>query len=246
MSPYHSMSAEPPHYAGQELDVFAQAARWKRYWSSLLVPFVHGDVLEVGAGIGATTQALTSDRIRSWTCLEPDAQLARRLQETLDRTLPGDDRYRVQVGSLGALSPASRFHAILYIDVLEHIADDRREAVRAAGHLHPGGRLVVLAPAHQFLFSAFDRAIGHHRRYSRKTLAACTPDGCVLERLIYLDGMGLLASLANRLLLRQATPGLGQVHFWDRVLVPVSKRIDPLLGYRVGKSILGVWRKHLD
>jgi SAM-dependent methyltransferase len=238
------MSAESPHYAGQELDVFAHAARWKRYWSSLLTPLLAGDVLEVGAGIGATTLALAGARARSWTCLEPDARLARRLRETLDRALPGDDRYRVQVGGLDAVAPTSRFDTILYIDVLEHILDDRREAERAAGHLHPGGRLVVLAPAHQFLFSAFDRAIGHHRRYSRKTLAACTPDGCVLERLIYLDGMGLLASLANRLLLRQATPALGQVRFWDRVLVPVSARIDPLLGHRVGKSILGVWRKH--
>ena len=36
---------------------------------------------------------------------------------------------------------------------------------------------------------------------------------------------------------------LGQILFWDRVLVRLSRALDPLLGYRVGKSILGVWRK---
>ena len=237
------MSGDPSQYAGQELDLFAHAARWKRYWSSLLVPLLCGDVLEVGAGVGATTRQLANDRIRSWTCLEPDARLAGCLRETLDSTLPGDGRYQVQVGTLDTVPPARRFHAILYIDVLEHIADDRLETCHAAGHLHPDGHLVVLAPAHQFLFSPFDQAIGHHRRYSRRTLAACTPEGCVVERLIYLDGMGLFASLMNRLLLRQSAPALGQIRFWDRVLVPASMRIDPLLGYRFGKSILGVWRK---
>lgn len=237
------MSAEPWRYAGQELDVFAHAVRWKRYWSAQLAGLLGGDVLEVGAGVGATTSQLANERVRSWTCLEPDARLAGRVRETLDRTRPGDDRYRVQVGTLDALAPTSRFDAILYIDVLEHIVDDQLEARRAAGHLQPNGRLVVLAPAHQFLFSPFDRAIGHQRRYSRRTLAACKPDGCALERLIYLDSLGFVASLMNRLLLRQSTPGLGQIRFWDRVLVPVSRRLDPLLGHRVGKSILGVWRK---
>ena len=41
------------HYVGQELDVFAHAVHWKRYWSSQIEPYLRGDVLEVGAGLGA-------------------------------------------------------------------------------------------------------------------------------------------------------------------------------------------------
>ena len=45
-------------YVGNELDLFAQAKRWKRYLASHLAPYLTGDVLEVGAGIGALTGPL--------------------------------------------------------------------------------------------------------------------------------------------------------------------------------------------
>jgi hypothetical protein len=59
----------------------------------------------------------------------------------------------------------------------------------------------------------------------------------------YLDSVGVIASGANRLLLRSGMPTASQVALWDRVMVPVSRVIDPLFGRRIGKSILGVWRK---
>jgi len=59
----------------------------------------------------------------------------------------------------------------------------------------------------------------------------------------YLDTAGLLASTGNRLLLRSADPSEAQVRFWDRWLVPVSERLDRVLGHRVGKSLVGVWQK---
>ena len=56
-------------YAGGELMLFAQAQNWKRYWSSALRNYLQGDVLEAGAGIGANTVLLRTDRQRrqlSW------------------------------------------------------------------------------------------------------------------------------------------------------------------------------------
>jgi len=34
-----------------------------------------------------------------------------------------------------------------------------------------------------------------------------------------------------------------QILTWDRLLVPVSRWIDPIFAGRVGKSVLGIWRK---
>jgi hypothetical protein len=105
--------------------------------------------------------------------------------------------------------------------------------------------VVVLAPAHQSLYSPFDRAIGHFRRYDRASLAAAAEPvrELALERLFYLDGAGLIASLANRVLLRQSSPSLAQIRTWDRVLVPASRVLDVLAFHRIGKSIVGVWRR---
>jgi hypothetical protein len=62
-------------------------------------------------------------------------------------------------------------------------------------------------------------------------------------KLIYLDPVGLLASLANRVLLRSPMPTRRQIAVWDRLLVPASRAIDPILGGAVGKSVFAVWRR---
>ena len=234
--------SEPYVYVGEELELFAAAVNWKRYFRSKIVRYFGADVLEVGAGLGGTTKLLCGDAVRRWVCLEPDAALA----EQLGRSIESGDLpacCRVVVGSVADLAGEPPFDTIIYIDVLEHIEDDAGELARAATLLAPGGRLVVLAPAHQFLFSPFDEAIGHYRRYTRKTLAAAAPEALDTLRIFYLDSVGFFASLANRLLLRSAMPTAGQIAVWDKLMVPPSRWVDPLLAYRTGKSVVGVWRK---
>jgi SAM-dependent methyltransferase len=225
-------------YVGNELELFAHAKNWKRYWGGILQPYLRGDILEVGAGLGANTRLLRplSQHVRRWVCLEPDSRLLDQLRSDAQAVEP-------RLGTLANLDPTELFDLILYIDVLEHIQEDAAELRRAAAHLRPQGRLAVLSPAHQWLFSPFDAAIGHYRRYSRASLKRAA-DGIAslrLERLWYLDGCGFFASAANRLLLRQSMPTLRQILFWDRFLVPPSRVTDPLLFHRFGKSVLAVW-----
>ncbi len=221
-------------YAGGELELFEKARRWKRYWRGLILPFVHGDVLEVGAGIGANTRALADLPCRRWLCLEPDPTLASRIR------LP-TPRHELVIGTITDLDPLRGFDTILYLDVIEHIEDDRGELARAAALLLSGGSIIVLAPAHAYLYTAFDRAIGHFRRYSAHALRAIAPAGLRECKLVYLDSCGALASLGNRFLLRSAIPTERQILAWDRLLVPCSRWLDPLLLHKAGKSLLVVW-----
>lgn len=230
------------HYVGQELDVFAHARNWKKYWSSEIRSYLTGDVLEVGAGLGVNTEFLKWCGVSSWMCLEPDPELACQMRDRFTRH-PDLADCRVEIGTTETLGPAHRFDAVIYIDVLEHIEKDRQELASASGLLRSGGRLIVLAPAHQWLYTPFDSAIGHVRRYNRSSLSACTPSGCEIQRLVYLDSAGILASLGNRLFLGQRAPDLKQILFWDRNLVPISRLLDRLTMHLVGKSILGIWRK---
>jgi len=230
-------------YVGSELDLFSQCVRWKDYFRSRLAPHIGSDVLEVGAGIGANTAILFAPPVRRWVCLEPDANLAAQIQSGVaSGSLP--PQCEVRIGTLAdAVTANERFDTLLYVDVLEHIADDTAEMAAAASRLQPGGNLIVLAPAHQFLFSPFDANIGHHRRYNATMMRALTRPDLDLIALQSLDSIGLFASMANRLLLRQSMPTRGQLAVWDRYMVPISRRVDPVLGYRMGKSIIGVWRK---
>ena len=237
------MTLQPKSFAypGQELGLFADALNWKRYWASKVTPFLGPHVAEIGAGIGANAAMLSWHAIR-WTCIEPDSNQAGQIAA---RRARGDlpPSCEVVTGSLSDLDDTARFDTVLYLDVLEHIADDRAEVAMAARHLRPGGHLVVLGPAHPWLFSSFDAAIGHHRRYTRRSLAKLAPPGLEPVVSAYLDMAGILASLANRLLLRNANPTPAQIGLWDRHLVPISTRLDKITGFRLGKSILAIWRK---
>lgn len=225
-------------YVGSELDLFAAVHNWKSYWSSQIRPFIHGDVLEVGAGLGANTPYLHPDGTRRWVCLEPDSLLA----EHLAANITNESASEVVCGKLQDLH-GSQFDTIVYIDVLEHIENDRKELEDVIRLLRVGGRLVVLAPAHQVLFTAFDAAIGHFRRYDRAMFRSITPEGLRLEKMWYLDSAGLLLSSANRLFLRQSMPTRAQLHFWDQCVIPISRLLDKYTFGSVGKSIVAVWRR---
>lgn len=241
-----SMKEEIP-YVGSELDIFADAVRWKSHFCRQLRPFIRGNVLEVGAGIGGTTRVLRAGTEASWTCLEPDRGMAARLADAIrgGNDHPGSPM-QVVAGSVQELSPEAKFDTILYIDVLEHIRDDHQELKDASARLADEGHIIVLAPAHQWLYSPFDKAIGHYRRYSRRTLRDAAPPELRVVRLRYLDSVGLLASLANRLLLRSSMPTRRQIAVWDGMMIPVSRVMDPAVGYGLGKSVLAIWRRDLS
>ena len=190
---------------GDELELFSLARNWKDYIFRQIQPYLGERVLENGAGIGTT---LCRSQHRSWVCVEPDATQVTRIQALIDeRRLPAF--CEATQGRLQADSAYRGFDAVLYVAVLEHTEDDRAELLRAAACLAPGGHLVILAPAHQFLFTPFDKRIGHYRRYDRASLGRVLPPHGSIVRDRYLDSVGMLASASNRHLLHSGTPSPG-------------------------------------
>lgn len=66
-----------------------------------------------------------------------------------------------------------KFDLVFLMDVLEHQEDD----AALLKYLHDkvsrkNGYLILTVPAHRFLYSGFDRSVGHFRRYDRKTLTS--------------------------------------------------------------------------
>ncbi|QJX45681.1 methyltransferase domain-containing protein [Hymenobacter taeanensis] len=230
------------HYIGDELTLFEKATNWKSYYGNKLKPHLKGRVLEVGAGIGGTTLSLCDGTQADWLCVEPDADLAANIQDLLNSgQLPAC--CRLHTGLLADLPATDLYNAILYIDVIEHIEHDAAELARAYEHLAPGGVLLIIVPAHQWLFSPFDKAIGHFRRYSRTSLLRVMPPQSKILQASYLDSVGMLASTANKLLLKQSNPTLKQIKFWDTMMVPISRFTDKLLLHNFGKSVLVIAQK---
>lgn len=239
------------NYIGNELELFSHAKNWKNYWGSKVKPYLGTRVLEVGAGLGGTTQYLyDSKTIAHWTCLEPDLALANGIEDKIKAGLI--PRCEILTDTLANLKKPKTtldgrqegaYDSILYIDVIEHIENDKAELLQTLPFLQTGGCLIIIVPAHQFLYSPFDEAIGHYRRYNMTRLKEVIPQDYEIVKAEYLDSIGLFASLANKLFLNQKYPTLKQILFWDRYIIPVSIFFDKLFFHNIGKSVLLVAKK---
>lgn len=224
-------------YIGNELELFKHAKNWKNYYSKKIMKYIYGNVLEVGAGIGETTKILYNKQVSSWLCLEPDQSLSEKINYKIMSSYLNPD-IKVKTTTIQEISDSEQFDCILYIDVLEHIKDDEQEINKATELLKNNGSLIILAPAHNFLFSEFDKSIGHYRRYNKRNIKNIISPGLHITKLFYLDSVGFSVSLLNKIILKQQLPSIKQIKFWDKMVIPISKMVDIISFYSFGKSIV--------
>ena len=231
-------------YIGDELEIFKEAHNWKAYWFNNIKPFIGSSILDVGAGIGSTVNLISesNQNIVSYTALEPDIDNIKKLKDAkLNKTFLKS--YKVIHGDITSIKKNVTFDTILYIDVLEHIQQDSEELNLAKDFLAPGGNLIILSPAHQWLFSKFDESIGHFRCYNMRAMQNLKPEGLNVKCINYLDSMGVFASAANRFFLNEKFPSIGKIKMWDNYLVPISKLVDKVTLHKIGKTIIAIYSK---
>lgn len=226
------------NYPGSELELFQQAKNWKKYFAGKIKTYIKGNVLEVGAGIGETTFFLLNENVETWFCLEPDEKLFTALKNKFHSI-----KIKIVQGRIDDLPEALQFDTILYVDVLEHIEDDKKEIIKAVSKLKNNGNLIVLSPAFQFLYNPFDNSIGHYRRYSKKTLRSVIPHQNLSEiKLFYLETSGFFLLFLNKFFSKKNYPSKITILVWDRIFIPLSKIIDKILFHSIGKTIIGIWK----
>lgn len=226
-------------YVGRDLEAMGFAHNYHVWIRDRLLPWLSGDVAEVGAGDGAFSCLLLESKPRSLTLFEPSGMYQR-----LAARLGAEPAVRMHHSIFGAVAGLERaFDAICYINVLEHIADDAGELALARRALRPGGALLLFVPALPWLMSDFDRSIGHHRRYRRGPLERLVREaGFLIERSGWFDLAGVLPWLvAMRWLGRGLDPGA--VALYDRAVVPLMRAIEDRVPPPIGKNLLLVARR---
>ena len=186
-------------------------------------PYLGRRVLDVGAGIGTFTEALAPGR--EVTALEPDPAFV----AALHSRFAGTPNVRVVAGDVQALDSASlpaRFDSIVCFNVLEHIADDNDALRRLRAQLVPGGRLLLLVPAHPRLYGPIDRALTHERRYRKDELRRLVGNaGLTVEVVRHVNPVGALGWLVSARVLRRGDIPAGPLRIFDRV-VPLLRMLD--------------------
>jgi SAM-dependent methyltransferase len=186
-------------------------------------PYLGRSVLDIGAGVGTFTALAVPGRDRVLAA-EPDPEFAQLLQQRFS-AVPNVEVLAAEAADVTLAEPVD---SIICFNVLEHIPDDQGALRRFGELLTPGGRLLLLVPAHPLLFGATDRAVGHERRYRRRPLAALLAGaGFEIEDIRYVNPVGALGWLVSSRLLRSDDVPTGPLRLYDR-LVPLLRTLDRL------------------
>jgi SAM-dependent methyltransferase len=217
---------------GRTLEALAETPRLNAWIYSKIAGGVRGDVLEIGSGIGNLSRLIRPMAAR---LVVTDAEP--RYLDALRRLFAGEGGVEVAAYDLEGPAPdavaARRYDAIVAVNVIEHIADDRALVARLAALLRPGGELLVYVPACPIAFNSLDVGLGHQRRYTPAALTELLRSaGLDPGHPRYLNLLGLAGWLVNgHLLGRTALPrravGLFErllplVRLEDRVTLPVG------------------------
>ena len=225
-----------------DLEIMAQANNYRNWMYRRIAPYVSARILEVGAGIGNFTELLLDRELVVAT--DKFAMCVDYLQRRLGAQLKAAPiELDLADPPTDALKPY-RFDTIICMNVLEHVADD----VRALRFMHevlvPGGRAIILVPAFQFLYGTVDRAIEHHRRYTRKTLLPrMRAADFEIESAFYMNVIGMAGWFWNNRIKRTAEENPAQIALFDRFIAPWAERVERILPPPFGLSLIAIGRK---
>ncbi len=216
------------------------AENYRGWILEFATPFLEGPILEVGAGHGTFSAELAG--VAPVTAVEPDPYAA---QQLVDR-YADDPRVTVIADTVEHLSPEPHFRSAVMINVLEHIADDRRALDAIHRRLVPGGHLVLWVPAFQLLYADFDRKLGHERRYRRRPLVdLVTSAGYRVVDARYVNVPGWFSWLLLVRMLSMEPTSPKAIALFDRWFVPVVRSVERWINPPFGQSVLLVARRPL-
>jgi SAM-dependent methyltransferase len=229
------------NYEGRDLEVLADMPNYHAWIMSWFNQFVHGRVVEYGAGTGTISQYLRP-LAQSLTLIEPSGNLHAALQARF----PGDAL--VEIEALTLEDHVKRTHTgavdtAVLVNVLEHIEDDAGALVELSRIVAPGGHVLVFVPALALLMSELDRLLGHFRRYHsvelRQKLQAA---GLQVVMCRYFDFPGILPWFFVNKLLGSTSFNPALVKLYDRAAVPLTRRAEAIIPPPLGKNLVAISR----
>ena len=225
------------NYPGKELELFDRASFWRKYLYMYVKKFIGKKVLEVGAGIGSFTSIYKSNN-KEITLSEIDNSNYESLKEKFNT----DKNITIESKLIENFN--NSFDTILYMSVLEHIENDRKEIELAMSKLDKNGHLIICVPAHNYMFSNFDKEIGHFRRYEIDFFKNLKLENAKILKCYFLDSMGHLIYFINKLVFsKEVYPSKMKIFIWDKIFIPLTFFLDFLSFYKFGKNIICIIKK---
>jgi SAM-dependent methyltransferase len=220
---------DPSAYARNHDEVLvglARAVNYNRWLFSRALPYLGSSMLDAGAGLG-TFSELAAEHCEAVIATEPDPAYADYMRRRFaDR--PNVEVVNVDAVDLDSAQLGRSVDSIICFNVLEHVPDDAAALRRMHALLAPGGRLLLLVPAHEFLSAPYDRAVGHERRYAKGELEnLLRRAGFDVHEARHVNPVGGVGWLVSMRLMGRSTMPFGQLGAFDRI-VPFLRPLDRL------------------
>ncbi len=226
----------------RDLEIMSGTVNYRGWIYSNISDALGERVIELGAGIGNFTQLLTDREI---VVAVDNSELA---VEQMKKKFSGLQNVIPVMADIGspALVELRRYEAdtIVCINVLEHIRDDNAALSSMVEILKPGGKLVLLVPAYQFLFGTIDVVVGHYRRYGKKELVGKLVEaGFEIKGLHFMNVIGVFAWFLNNRILKRQEESPAQMATFDRFVAPWAKKLEDLVKPPFGLSLIAIAEK---
>lgn len=228
-----------PEYTVRDQERMDHAKRYFEWQFKMAEGNLSHRVLEVGCGLGNFTQHLIERDFVACIDIEP------RCVETHRKRFAG--RSNLASICLDILSPdfseLRKYEpsSIACLNVLEHVRDDAMALDQMNAVLPPGGTVVLIVPAFQFLLGPIDEKLGHYRRYSKRSLTQVAQKAGFQPRALrYINSIGFFGWWFNARVLKRAEQSTAQIKMFDSLVVPVLSRVERWIEPPVGLSIFTV------
>jgi len=141
-----------------------------------------------------------------------------------------------------------RLDTVVCLDVLEHVEDDVSLLKSFFEIVQPGGHLLVKVPACPWLFGSIDLASGHYQRYTLRELRLkAAHSGWETITVAYMNISGVIPYWLKSCVFRKRTTFSQTFKPWQlrlvRVIVPILKLFDKIVGPPIGQSAILIARK---
>jgi len=222
------------------LQVIAEAEQFNQWMYRCIRPLIRGEVLEIGSGIGNISKFMVADQF-SLTLSDYNPEYCALLKARF-----GQHKNVHDILQLDLLHPdfktvyhhlCQQFDSLILLNVIEHLPDDARALQHCKFLLRQGGRIIVLAPAYNWLYCSLDKKLGHYRRYTLETMTSLfSASHFHIRDKKYFNFLGIAGWLIFGKVLGHSQIGQ-EMSFYNK-LVPLAKFLDSLFLHKAGLSVL--------
>ena len=230
-------------FEGEEnLRAIAEADKFNEWMYQQVVPHCTGKILEIGSGIGNISYFFDRDEMDidlSDIREQYRSYLKKSFEKraVLDMDIVADGFIDLHGDKLGT------YDAVFALNVVEHIKDDKLAIENMIKLLRPGGKIIILVPAYQWLYNGFDVALEHFKRYTKSRLLGIFPTrGVKLIRSWYFNFAGIFGwFLVGSVMKKKLIPESNMKLY--NVLTPIFKIADKVVLNKMGLSVIAVYQK---